>query len=547
MTKKEYKELLERFKVRSEYINKATIDNIIEETPEEQEERIEMLLKPENYGLLFNHYFGTGTPLPMADSDCAWYHKSIYNDLYYNDFITLFNIIFRGGAKSTHANMGYPFALKQSEIAKFFLTVGANEVRAAMLLQDLQVQFECNNLIVKDFGMQKGYGGWADGQFETTDRCTFMALGIDQPFRGLRLNGIRLEYASIDDIEDKKKAMNPRLVQEYTEKVTGDIQGAFSKRSERTIINNNYMVEKGFIQSLALKKGIDLRKIDTKRNTIRKDKFTSLYLVNLTDKYYDQINDKNTDTWEPSWKERYTHEDCLRKKEQYEHDKETLSGEHYNTPINVGKRIKKHMIRMVEPKTFDKYVVIIGNWDFAYSDAACYKAMAVLGVNGLQMTCMDIFCRQTADIDTALEYHYTRANEIVKTNSSTMFYYDASVAQESIYEPVLYRAARKYKSFCVPMAQKSSVDKYIKIDTTLVSVLITGLLTFSKELEQNPDWEEAKAQMLNFEKGGKYPVDFPDALADAILKAQEYLNGESGEDDSTSPAPVFGERKRGGY
>lgn len=547
MTKKEYKELLERFKARSEYINKATIDNIIEETPEEQEERIKMLLKPENYGLLFNYYFGTGTPIPMADSDCAWYHKSIYNDLYYNDFITLFNIIFRGGAKSTHANMGYPFALKQSEIAKFFLTVGANEVRAAMLLQDLQVQFECNNLIVKDFGMQKGYGGWADGQFETTDRCTFMALGIDQPFRGLRLNGIRLEYASIDDIEDMKKAMNPRLVQEYTKKVTGDIQGAFSKRSERTIINNNYFVEKGFIETLALKKGIDLRKIDTKQNTIRKDKFTSLYLVNLTDKYYDQINEHNTDTWEPSWKERYTHEDCLRKKEQYKHDKETLSGENYNTPINVGKRIKKHMIRMVEPKSFDKYLVIIGNWDFAYSDAACYKAMAILGVNGLQMTCLDIFCRQTADIDTALEYHYTRANKIVETNSSTMFYYDASVAQESIYEPVLYRAARKYKSFCIPMAQKSSVDKYIKIDTTLVSVLITGLLDFSKDLEQNPDWEEAKAQMLNFEKGGKYPVDFPDALADAILKAQEYLNGDSDDDDSTSSAPIFGERKRGGY
>ena len=546
MTKSEFKDLLERFKSRSEFINKATIDNIIEETPEEQEARIKMLLEPDNYGLMFNYYFGKGTPIPMADSDCAWYHTSIYKDLYYNDFITLFNIIFRGGAKSTHANMGYPFALKQSDIAKFFLTVGANEVRAAMLLQDLQVQFESNNLIIKDFGKQKGYGGWADGQFETIDRCTFMALGIDQPFRGLRLNGVRLEYASIDDIEDKKKAMNTRLVQEYTEKVTGDIQGAFSKRSERTIINNNYIVEKGIVQSLALKKGIDLRQIDTKQNTIRKDKFTSLYLINLTDKYYDQINDKNTDTWEPSWKERYTHEDCLRKKEQYEHDKETLSGEHYNTPINVGKRIKKHMIRMVEPKTFDKYVVIIGNWDFAYSDAACHKAMATLGVNGLQMTCLDIFCRQTADIDTALEYHYKRANHIVQTNSSIMFYYDASVAQEAIYKPVLYRTARKYKSFCIPMAQKSSVDKHIKIDTTLVSVLITGLLDFSKELEHNPDWEEAKAQMLNFEKRGKYPVDFPDALTDAILKAQEYLTGGD-EEEGESHAPVFGERKRGGY
>lgn len=546
MTKSEYKELLERFRERSAYINKATIETIRKETPEEQEERIKWLLLPDNYGHCFNYYFGKGTPIPMADCDCAWYHTSIYKDLYYEAFITLFNLIFRGGAKSTHANMGYPFALKQSELAKFFLTVGANEVRAAMLLQDLQVQFEANNRIVQDFGMQMSYGNWAKGQFETTDRCTFMALGIDQPFRGLRQNGVRLEYVSLDDIEDKKRAMNKRLVNEYVEKVTGDIQGAFSTQSERAIVNNNYFVENGFIANLMAKKGFDIRKLDTKQNIIRKEKYTSLYLINLTDKYFDQISKDNTKDWKPSWIERYSHADCLRKKEQYTHDKETLSGEFYNTPINVGKRIKKHMIRMVKPKTFDQYIVIVGNWDFAYSDAACYKAMAVLGVNGLHMTCLDIFCRQTADIDTALEYHYTRAKEIVKLNGSTMFYYDGSVAQEAIYEPVLLRAAVKHKSWCIPMAQKSSVDKYIKIDTTLVSVLITGLLDFSEDLEHNPDWEEAKAQMLNFEKGGKYPVDFPDALTDAILKAQEYLNG--GEDDeSSNSAPVFGERKRGGY
>lgn len=547
MTKKEYRELLERYKMETERINKATIATIIEETPQEQEQRIKMLLKPENYGQLFNYYFGKDTPVPMADSDCAWYHIDIYKDLYYNSFITLFNIIFRGGAKSTHANMGYPFALKQSEIAKFFLTVGSNEPRAAMLLQDLQVQFEANNRIIKDFGMQKSYGSWADGQFETNDRCTFMALGIDQPFRGLRLNGVRLEYVSVDDVEDMKKAMNKRLVEEYAKKVTGDIQGAFSKNSERTIVNNNYFVENGLISSLMAKKGFDIRKLDTKHNIVKKEKYSSLYLVNLTDKYYEDIHPENIKDWKPSWSERYNHLDCLRKKEQHLHDKETLSGEYYNTPINVGKRIKKHMIRMVKPKTFDKYLVIIGNWDFAYSDAACYKAMAVLGVNGIHMTCLDIFCRQTADINTALAYHFQQADKIVKLNGATMFYYDASVAQESIYEPVLYRAAIQYKSFVIPMAQKSHVDKWIKIDTTLVSVLISGLLDFSEDLEHNPDWEEAKAQMLNFEKGGKYPVDFPDALTDAIMKAQEYLNQEDSEDSSHINKPIIGKRKTGGY
>ena len=165
----------------------------------------------------------------MADSDSAWYHQAVYEDLYKNAYITLFNLIFRGGAKSTHANLGYPFALKQSKQAQFFLVVGINEIRASMLLQDLQVQFEHNHRIIRDFGNQKCYGSWADGQFETTDRCTFMSLGIDQPFRGLKANGVRLEYVSIDDVEDKKRTLNTNLINEYADKVTGDIQGAFSK------------------------------------------------------------------------------------------------------------------------------------------------------------------------------------------------------------------------------------------------------------------------------------------------------------------------------
>jgi len=545
MTKKEYKDLLDRFREKSDFIRKATIDSLIKETAEQQETRIEWLFKPENYGDMFNYYFGKDTTIPMADSDCAWYHTAIYKDLYNESFITLFNLIFRGGAKSTHANMGYAFGLKQTKKAMFQLVVGANEVRAAMLLQDLQVQFECNERIIKDFGIQKSYGNWADGQFETTDRCTFMALGIDQPFRGLRQNGVRLEYVSIDDVEDKKKSMNKSLVQEYADKVTGDIQGAFSKNSERTIINNNYFTEKGFVSTLAERKGFDLKKIDTKQNQIRKEKYATLYLVNLTTEYYDKL--KNSTGWKPSWEERYTKADCLRKVEQYEHDQATLSGEFYNTPINVGKRIKKEWIRMVKPKPFDAYLVIVGNWDFAYSDKACYKALATVGVRDLHMTVIDIYCRQTADIETALEYHYTQAKKILSINGSTIYYFDGSVSQEVIYYPILIRAAKKYQSISIPISQKSQTDKYTKIDTTLVSVLSTGILDFSEELEFNPDWEEAKAQMLNFEKGGSYPVDFPDSLTDAILKAQEYLNGGEEEDNENDNKPIIGKRERGGY
>jgi hypothetical protein len=545
MTKKEYRDLLERYKIRSAEINRSTIETIVKETPAKQEARIKYLLKPENYPHFFNHYFGKETPVPMADCDCAWYHTDVYLRLYKNAFITLFNLIFRGGAKSTHANMGYAFALKQTRKAMFQLIIGANEIRAAMLLQDLQVQFESNNLIIKDFGMQKTYGSWAEGQFETTDKCTFMALGIDQPFRGLRANGVRLEYVSVDDVEDKKRAKNIPLTNEYVEKITADVQGAFSNKSERTIINNNYFVKNGFIERLALKKGIDLTKIDTKKTTVIKNEFSALYLVNLTTKYYETVNASNMEQWEPNWKQRFSKMDCLRKIKQYANDKETLSGEFYNTPIQVGKRIKESMIKMVEPYPNKDYDVIVENWDLAYGSEACHKAKATAGFKDMKIIVLDVFCRQT-DIGIAMDYHYVFAKKMLKQNPAFVSFYDASVAQEAVYEPQWMQAAIRNACFHIPMPQRSTVDKYIKIDTVLIGALVSGILVFSSNLEHNPDWQEAKAQMLNFEKGGKYPVDFPDALADMLIQMQEFISvGEQQENPDAKP--IIQKHKPKGY
>lgn len=544
MTKKELKDLTERFKERTHFINKATIESIVEETPEQQEERIKFLMHPDNYGAMFNYYFGKDTPIPLADSDCAWYHNSVYKDLYYEAFITLFNLIFRGGAKSTHANLGYPFGLKQTEKAKFFLTVGINEVRAAMLLQDLQVQFEANNRIIKDFGMQKSYGSWADGQFETTDRCTFMALGLNQPFRGLRQNGVRVEYASIDDCEDAKTALNKSLILEYASKVTGDIQGAFSKNSERTIVNNNYFNEDGLIAELLKRKGFNPKRFDTKQNFIRKEKYASVYLVNLTTKYYDQISAENLNDWEPSWKERYTHSDCLRKKEQYKNDLATLSGEFYNTPVKIGKLFKPEWIRWVKAKPLEEYTLIVGHWDFSYTTTGDTKAFALVGCDSdFNLTVLDVFCRH-CDISDALEYHFKNAKKWHIQNGACLFFYDASVAQKAIYTPVLTQAALKYKSFMFPLPEHSTADKYIRISTTLTNAFRSGKLLWNEAIKENPDWVEAELQLLGFEKGSKLYDDFPDTLEAAVRLTQLHIQGEITEENNT---PIIGKKQRGGY
>lgn len=543
MTKKEFNDLLERFKIKSLQISQATIGSIIKETSEAQEKRIKQLLKPENYGRFFNYYFGKDTPIPLADSDCAWFHNDVYKDLYSQKFLTLFNIIFRGGAKSTHANLGYPFALKESHLAKFFLTVGANENRALMLLQDLQVQFENNHRIINDFGTQKSWGSWSEGQFETTDRCTFMALGIDQPFRGLRANGVRLQYASIDDVEDRKKALNKTLIDEYVDKITGDIQGAFSKDSERMIINNNYFTNNGIIANLMKKKGFNPKKLKTTENIVLKEEYATLYLVNLTTKYYQEI-EANPELCVPSWN-RFSVEDCLRKIKQYKNDKATLSNEYYNTPVKVGRLFKPEQIKYVKPKPLKEYELLVGFWDFSYTAQGDTKAFTLVGCDPKNYTVLDVFCKN-CDISVALDYHFNNSKRWFKENSNIIIFYDANVAQEAIYSPILMLAASKFRSLVIPLPTHNSTDKYIKISTILGSAFGGGKLAFSEDLQNNPDWEDAQFQLLSFEKGSKIHDDWPDSFAECMQQVQ-LLYSLSDDDCNNTPKVIIKQRKRGGY
>lgn len=522
MNKNDLRTLYERFQKRSQLIATATPSTLAPETDDQRLQRIQKLLKPQNYAALFDYYFGINNAIPIADSPSADFHTKIYQDLYHHPVITIFNMVFRGGAKSTHANLGYIFALKQTGKARFFLVVGANELRATMLLQELQIHLQYNHKIIDDFGQQYIYGSWSDGIFETADRCTFMALGIDQPFRGLKNNGTRLEYVSIDDVEDKKRTKNQSLVKEYVDKITADIQGAFSKNSERTIINNNYFVQKGIVEHLAEKKGFSLPTIDTRSNKVLRNDFAAIYIVNLTDRYFDEITPDNTHTWKPSWPQRFTHHDCLRKIQQLKNNRETLSGEYYNTPINSGTRIKDSMIVLVTPMPIDQYELILRTWDLAYSDSYCYKASATIGIYQGHITVLDLYCKQS-DIQSAFHYHFTSSARILRSNPAYISYYDASVAQQAIYEQQWLQAAAIYRSSALPLPHKSTIDKYIKIETTLIASMLSGVLSFSDQLLHNPDFIEAKAQMLNFDKGTKYPIDFPDALADAIILANNLV------------------------
>ena len=251
MTKTELKEALEKYTMESKRIQLLSSASLFKETTAEQEARVKRLLKPENYLDFFEYYYGVNSLLALADAPCAKFHLTSYLELFKNPLIKQQRRWFRGAAKSIHTNVGNLCHLKENNEVNFGLIIGRTLDAGKLLLSDVQMHLESNERYIKDFGMQMQYGSWADGQFETNDKKMFKALGLNQPFRGLRNGAWRPDFASMDDLEDRKQAKNIDLTKENVQKLTGDLGKAGQKGRFRQVMANNYIVKNGIVDGYA--------------------------------------------------------------------------------------------------------------------------------------------------------------------------------------------------------------------------------------------------------------------------------------------------------
>ena len=206
--------------------------------------------------------------------------------------------LIRAFASSNSKIVGNICHLKQNEELFFALIIGMNEGFAKILLSDLQAHMMSNELFIKDFGMQYSYGDWADGEFETLDGKHFKALGINQPFRGLRFGANRFDFAILDDIEDRDRAKRPDMVRKFGEKITGDLVKGFHRKRGRLLVNNNYIVKDGIL---------DFLKEQWQDSPHFHESITNLATENITRENYKDID------WEPSWPERDSKADIIRR------------------------------------------------------------------------------------------------------------------------------------------------------------------------------------------------------------------------------------------
>ncbi len=516
MTKTELKTAKENYDLLSKKIAKLTAANLISETTEQQEKRIKRLLKPENYVEFFDYYFGINSGQDFADAPSSWFHQESYERVFENPLIIQQRRWFRGAAKSIHTNVGNTTHLKENKELKFGLLIGRNQDMSNELLSFLQAMLENNEKYIKDFGVQRGYGSWADGAFECADGTYFKALGLNQPFRGLNHNGRRPDFASMDDLEDRKAAKNIELTKENVRKLTGDLGKAGQRGRFRRVMPNNLIIKKGIIEGFAEK--------------YKKSKNLDIDTINLCD------NDFN-----PSWHERYSQDECI--EIVGNDDYHTSQREDFNNPVEEGKRIKEEWIKFKSTHGNTIHNGLISFWDLSFTKNGDYKAGAIVSIDKGRAHVLELFNKQEDRIE-AMNTHYEWQRKYNAKGMSIISYYDATASQKSVYEPEWLIACEDNNAVDIPHDDHASGDKHDRIDATLTGTFRKGLITFDDRLRDTKDMDDALDHILSFEKGCSTPDDILDVLEQCVRKGR-LLFGYSQKDESESNTkPHIGKRKR---
>lgn len=512
MTKTELKLAKEKYFRLSKHIQTLSAASLIKETTEEQEKRIKHLLKPENYVEFFDFYFGINSGQDFADAPSSWFHQETYERVFKNPKIIQQRRWFRGAAKSIHTNVGNTAHLKQNNELRFGVLLGRTEDMAKKLLSNLQVQLANNEKYIKDFGQQISYGNWSDGIFECADGTYFKGIGLNQPIRGLNHNGRRPDFASMDDLEDRKSAKNIELTKENVRKLTGDLGKAGQRGRFRRVMPNNLIVKNGIVEGYAEKyKNSNNFEIST---------------INLCDADFN-----------PSWHERYTKDECIEIVN--DDDYHTSQREDFNNPVEEGKRIKEEWIKFKTTHGNKIHNGLIEFWDLSYTDDGDFKAGGILSIEKGRAHMLEIFNRQCTRPE-AMNMHYEWQQKYNAKGMSIISFYDATAAQKAVYEPDWLIACEENNAMDIPFPDHASGDKHDRIDATLTGAFSRGLITFDDRLRDTKDMDDSLNHILAFEKGCKTPDDILDVIENCVRKGR-LLFGYSQKEEQ--PSPFIGRRK----
>lgn len=492
----------------------------ITETPHQREQRIQELLKPQNFEKFCKYYFPH-----YIDCDFGWFHKKASKEILMNDDILLALEWPREHAKSVLIDVFIPMNLKATGKLSGMILGSENDEKAAKLLGDLQAELMENRRFIADFGAQRTIGNWTEGHFTTTDGVGFWSFGLGQNPAGVRNAAKRPNYGVIDDAANRRRSKNQERIQADVDWVLGDFMGCLAINASRLVVANNRTCKDDLMAHFVgdINEGDPIREELVHIKVFATEDPRTHKMLTIAE------------GGKPAWKERYTNEKLGRrfKKMGYRNAMRNF----YHLDIKDGNVFLEEHLPWVVAMSLERYDLLITYNDPSYSKTGDTKGIVLVGRSGNYYDILWAWVRQ-ASRSAMVKAHYL-VNDIItgkqvhpgvrrgKVDVTCPHYVEASFIQEDLYMQEYRREGDRQgrTQLRIRADKRAKPDKVGRIED-LSPIAESGCLRFNKRLQKNSDMITLRDQFLSFPNG---PDDGPDAVEGAIhlLNKKHKGNGKS--------------------
>lgn len=353
---------------------------------------------------------------------------------------------------------------------------------AVRLLRPFKAVLENNARLIDAYGIQKSYGNWTDGEFITTQKVAWRAIGAGQSPRGSRNDEVRPDGIIVDDFDTDEDCRNPDTVKQKYDWFEKALIPTRSISVPLLIIWNGNIIAEDCCTKKAIA-AADYCKI-----------------VNIRDK-----DGKST------WPQKNTEEmiDIALRNLSYK----AIQGEYYNNPITEGKVFKS--LRYGKMRPLRDYRFLVAYTDPSYKKKGDFKATMLVGRWKNEYHVIKIFCDQTTTSQ-MLDWNY-EILKFVNGEVPVYFYIEWPWIDDMLKQEITAANLRHGMSLHPKADDRDKPDKYHRIESALEPLNRNGELIFNEKEKETQHMKNTEGQFLALSPTSRAHDDAPDAVEGAIF------------------------------
>lgn len=479
------------------------------ETEEQKATRMRFLEKEDNEEEWFKYYFPKYYKTPPAE-----FHKRSSRKVLKGRRFKTANgkIVYRfrqrrawarGLAKTTRRMMEIFYIKFVRKLRVQMLLVSKSQDMAERLLDSYKVNFDGNQRLINDYGVQERPGKWTQGEFSTRDDCTFRAVGVDQSPRGAKNEEMRVNILCFDDIDEDEVCQNPDRLQKRWDRIEKAFIFTVDVSEDYYIFFDNNIIAE---DSIAVRAGLMADDAE---------------IINIRDDFGKSV-----------WPEKNSEEDIdyLLSTVSYE----SGQTEYYNNPMSQGKTFPDIKFGKCPPLKSLPFVMVYADPSPSNKDKPTLKSRAHNSTKSVTIIGWkdNVFYVYKAWVNHAtnaafIEWLY-QASDYIGNKCTAYFYIENNTLQDPFYQQVLkplISAIGKIKKFSLSVLadERKKPDKWTRIEATLEPLNRNGQLVFNVDEIEDEHMKRMKAQFIAAKATSKL-LDGPDCTEGGVFLIKEKLN-----------------------